>query len=400
MSILLHFRLPSTSHRTVLAPGPSAPPLMLCLDLRVHTPDESEGIGSLRGNTDDSESQGPGSSRANTDDSEFQGPESEGGSSRVNADDSESEGGSSPANIPENAESPATSRRIGSFNWDRVEGGYTLEWANFAKFKLWRQMEERLSCIEFVASTSRTGILYSRWQRFVCGRQGSGGEKIYEKKHPEWERKIEPKKSGCGCHIDIKQYPHMPTVLGRYEAEHDHDIGAANIAYTRLSGSVRERIKTMLTQKVDRHEIVSCGDQNSLAADLIHLKIKKIRKSAPAGSRDQLIVLKEVNQIAQGLDNHHARLHPDDAIATRLLIDELSAKGNLTFYKDKQDRALIDSRLPEDAFILCIQTDFQLDAYRRLGSGFIGIDATHNITQYRDLLLFTIIARDHWGHGK
>jgi len=75
-------------------------------------------------------------------------------------------------------------------------------------------------------------------------------------------------------------------------------------------------------------------------------------------------------------------LYPDDVIMTRLLINKLSAKGNLTFYKDKQDCALIDSRLPEDAFILCIQTNFQLDAYQCLSSGFIGINATHNITQY------------------
>jgi hypothetical protein len=41
-----------------------------------------------------------------------------------------------------------------------------------------------------------------------------------------------------------------------------------------------------------------------------------------------------------------------------------------------------------------------MDAFRRLGGGFIGIDATHNTTQYQDLLLFTIITRDHWGRGE
>ena len=93
-------------------------------------------------------------------------------------------------------------------------------------------------------------------------------------------------------------------------------------------------------------------------------------------------------------------MHPDDAILTKVMINNLSSAGTLIFYKDKQDRAPIDSRLPEDAFILCIQTSFQLDAFRRLGSAFIGIDATHNVTQYQNLLLFTIIARDRWGHGK
>jgi len=50
------------------------------------------------------------------------------------------------------------------------------------------------------------------------------------------------------------------------------------------------------------------------------------------------------------------------------MIDNLSSAGTLIFYKDKQDRAPINSRLPEDAFILCIQTSFQLDTFQRLGS--------------------------------
>jgi len=125
-----------------------------------------------------------------------------------------------------------------------------------------------------------------------------------------------------------------------------------------------------------------------------------IRNLAPDGSRDQLIALKEVNQIAQALENDKTRLHLSDAVSTRLVMENLAENSALTFYKDKQDRAPISSGLPEDAFVLCIQTSFQLDAFQRLGNGFIGIDATHNITQYHNLLLFTIIARDRWGRGK
>jgi hypothetical protein len=124
-----------------------------------------------------------------------------------------------------------------------------------------------------------------------------------------------------------------------------------------------------------------------------------IRDLAPDRSRDQLIALEEVNRMAQVIENDNIRLHPEDAVSTQLLIEQLAEGGTLTYYKNKQDPAPIDSRLPEDVFVLCIQTSFQLDAFRRLGSGFIGIDATHNVTQYQDLLLFTIIARDRWGHG-
>ena len=93
-------------------------------------------------------------------------------------------------------------------------------------------------------------------------------------------------------------------------------------------------------------------------------------------------------------------LHPEDALSIRLWVDKLKSSDAQIFYKDKIDLPPPDSTLHEDVFVLCIQTAFQVDAFRRLGGGFIRIDATHNITNYQDLLLFTIVARDRWGHGK
>ena len=213
MSFLQPFHLPPATREHVAATGPS-PPLELCLDLcpsrNPNGPDGSERTGSPCGDS------------------------------------------------PDNADSPETSTRKGSFHWDQEKGGFTLEWVNDAAFEMWRREEERIYSIEFISSTRRTGgTLWSQWQLFVCGRQDSGGGRTYKKKHPERQHKIGTRKSGCGCHIIVKQYPHTSTVLGRYVSEHDHKIGAANITYTRLSGATRKRIKSMLTQKIDRYEIVS-----------------------------------------------------------------------------------------------------------------------------------------------
>ena len=99
------------------------------------------------------------------------------------------------------------------------------------------------------------------------------------------------------------------------------------------------------------------------------------------------------------IEQETIQLHPEDAISARLWVDRLKAKGVNVFYKDRTGQPPSGSDLQHDAYLLCIQTPFQLDAFRRLGCGFIGIDATHNTTQYQDLQLFTIIARDWWGHG-
>jgi hypothetical protein len=88
-----------------------------------------------------------------------------------------------------------------------------------------------------------------------------------------------------------------------------------------------------------------------------------------------------------------------DIISTQLWIDKLKEDNVLAFLKDKTKEPPLGSNLDKDTFVLCIQTPFQLDTFQRLGNGFIGIDATHNVTHYKDYLLFTIITHDNWGHG-
>ena len=65
----------------------------------------------------------------------------------------------------------------------------------------------------------------------------------------------------------------------------------------------------MLWQRIDYHKIMSCQNQNSLATDLIYLKVCMVQKIVPEGSCDQLVALKEMNQIAQVLESHKIRLH-------------------------------------------------------------------------------------------
>ena len=93
-------------------------------------------------------------------------------------------------------------------------------------------------------------------------------------------------------------------------------------------------------------------------------------------------------------------LHPEDAISIELWMDRLEEMEINVFYKDKLTPPPPASKLQGDTFILCMQTPFQMDVFQCLkNSGFISIDATHNVTHFSDVLLFTIIARDRWGHG-
>jgi hypothetical protein len=100
------------------------------------------------------------------------------------------------------------------------------------------------------------------------------------------------------------------------------------------------------------------------------------------------------------VEQQEIRLHLQDAISVWLWVNRFRDNDTLVFYKDKADQPPPNSQLEQDSFVLCIQAKFQLDTFWHLGNRFIGIDVTHNVTAYPGFLLFTIIARDNWGHGE
>jgi len=111
-------------------------------------------------------------------------------------------------------------------------------------------------------------------------------------------------------------------------------------------------------------------------------------------------MLQDVSQMSHAVEQETICLHPEDAISIRLWMDRLKKENMNVFYKDKLTPPPPALRLQGDTFILCVQTPFQINTFQCLrDGGFIGINAMHNVTYFWDMLLFTIIARDRWGHG-
>ena len=137
-----------------------------------------------------------------------------------------------------------------------------------------------------------------------------------------------------------------------------------------------------------------------IASDLIdYLQINKLRIRFSEDERDHYITKGEISRIRKDVERANIQLDPNDAQSTRNWVNTLRSEGEFVYYKDKRDSPPEESDLASDLFILCLQTKFQKEAYSRLGNAFLGIDATHNVTQYKGILLFTLMARDHWGHG-
>src|SRR6266403_229879 len=115
--------------------------------------------------------------------------------------------------------------------------------------------------------------------------------------------------------------------------------------------------------------------------------------------RDHYITMGEIGRIRKEIEREHIRLDSNDATSTRIWVETLQSEGHFLYYKDKLDRPPDGSNLADDMFFLCIQMNFQRDAFQHLGNAFLGVDVTHNCTQYDGILLFTMMARDHWGKG-
>ena len=107
----------------------------------------------------------------------------------------------------------------------------------------------------------------------------------------------------------------------------------------------------------------------------------------------------EICRIRKEVQRADIRLDANDAHSTRIWVDKLQSQGDFVYYKNKWDPPPEGSDLANNLFALCIQSKFQKEAYERLGDGFLGIYVTHNVTQYKGIQLFTLMAWDNWGHG-
>ena len=299
------------------------------------------------------------------------------------------------------AEAPVTKWQRGSITYNREKGRMAREWANEDAFLAWLAAEESEKSIELVVSQiERSDSLIWRERRVLrCTREYTGGKPDHANANQK-ERMIPSKKTGCRCRLTIKRYPHTETILGKYEDQHDHVLGDANLRFTRLSDATKELVMYMVHIGIDSKAIV-CGNYITFFISGLTATVqqKRVRESCTRSQRDYHITTRDINRLRRIVENNDIHLDNNDAILVRVWVTRLQQAGGEASLKDRLDPPPLESGLSPDSFVLCIQTKFQKEQFRALGSGFLSIDATHNTTQYAGLQLFTLIVRDLWGHG-
>ncbi|THV07600.1 hypothetical protein K435DRAFT_959672 [Dendrothele bispora CBS 962.96] len=121
-----------------------------------------------------------------------------------------------------------------------TDDGYTLVFPNIAAFNEWREKEEETQMVEFVkGDTHGSKAVPPRFKdhtKLVCARHSRNGRKKYVKKHPERVRKVPSRKlegQGCPASISYKTYFDSEEVRASYNSQHSHEIGLANLPFTR-----------------------------------------------------------------------------------------------------------------------------------------------------------------------
>ena len=153
---------------------------------------------------------------------------------------------------------PIKKPQYGSLKYDRSKGEMTYEWSNEDEFRVWLAAEESKKSIELVVSHTLQSANLPVWRErrmLRCMREHTGGKKEWENVSQS-ERKILSKKTGCWCCLTIKLYPDMEKIRGKYEDQHDHEIGEENLRFTRLTDTTKDLVMDMVHMGIDPKVIV------------------------------------------------------------------------------------------------------------------------------------------------
>lgn len=101
-------------------------------------------------------------------------------------------------------------------------------------------------------------------------------------------------------------------------------------------------------------------------------------------ARRHFLSRSDINNIRADVGDYTIKRHDNDAISVSLLVSELQGElfDPILFFKPQGSKIPEHPNLPENSFILAIQTKFQLDLYEKYASTILCMDSTHGTNQY------------------
>ena len=117
--------------------------------------------------------------------------------------------------------------------------------------------------------------------------------------------------------------------------------------------------------------------------------------------RRHLISKQDISNIKQKVIDSSIRRHEDDATSVHLIVNELREEpyDPVLVYKPQNSNTLDFAKLPDDVFMLAIQTEWQKEVYMKYASSILCIDSTHGTNAYQ-FKVITCIVPDEFGKGE
>ena len=106
---------------------------------------------------------------------------------------------------------------------------------------------------------------------------------------------------------------------------------------------------------------------------------------------------KDINNIQTKVKDFGIKRHENDAVSVSVIVEELRGEpfNPVLIYKPQGTKDPQYPMLPDDTFILALQTKFQKELYEAHASTILCIDSTHGTNQYRFKLITCIVPDDY-----
>ena len=118
-------------------------------------------------------------------------------------------------------------------------------------------------------------------------------------------------------------------------------------------------------------------------------------------NQTHLISKQDFSNIKHEVIDSSIRRHEDGTTSVHLIVSELHMKpyDPVLVYKPQNSNTPDFLKLPDDIFILAIQTAWQKEVYLKYASSIVCIDLTHGTNTYQ-FKVITCIVPDEFGKGE
>ena len=257
----------------------------------------------------------------------------------------------------------------------------TYNFNNLDEFQQWKSEEEMKRKSYYVQHSSSIPCGAQQVWYLYCNRSG-----WY---HAKGKGKRQLKSQGS-CKVDNACISHMKvtedSVTGNVSVEYccTHNSHSINIAHIPVPEGVKLDIAAKLHQGVKIDRILD-DLRDSLSAN------------GTIGP-EQLLSKQHIQNMKRQLNLQSIIKHQNDFDSTSAWVEELKTKEYnpvIVFKPQGMEQTTSMDNLGKDDFLLAIQSEFQKDALQHYGNKVIMMDATHDTTQYKFLLITILVVDDH-----